>query len=379
MKKKTIVIGGGIAGLSAASFLAKSGFDVTLLEKNSHLGGRARKFSDSGFTFDMGPSWYWMPDVFEKFYNEFGHTASDFYNLKRLDPSYKVFWEDDSNDDIPASMIKIYELFEKHEPGSSIKLKEFLKDAEFKYNVGMNEFVYKPSLSLSEFIDFRIVKSAFKLHLFKPFSVYARKYFKNPKLLSLIEFPTLFLGAMPNRTPALYSLMNYADICLGTWYPEGGMHKIIEAFEKIAIEQGVQIEKNNNVEHFNFINKAIDSVKTKNKTYASDIVVSSADYHHTDQDLLGSKSNYTSSYWDKREMAPSSLLFYVGVNKKLKNIRHHNLFFDTDFETHASSIYDEAKWPKNPLFYGNFPSKTDADFSLVFLFMEKNKNCWGDF
>ena len=359
MKKKTIVIGGGIAGLSAASFLAKSGFDVTLLEKNDHLGGRARKFSDSGFTFDMGPSWYWMPDVFEKFYNEFGHTASDFYNLKRLDPSYKVFWEDDSSDDIPASINEIYELFEKHESGSSNKLKEFLKDAEFKYNVGMNEFVYKPSLSISEFIDLRIVKSAFKLHLFKPFSVYARKYFKNPKLLSLIEFPTLFLGAMPNRTPALYSLMNYADICLGTWYPEGGMNKIIEAFEKIAIEQGVQIEKNNNVEHFNFINKNIDSVKTKNKTYASDIVVSSADYHHTDQDLLGSKSNYTSSYWDKREMAPSSLLFYVGVNKKLKNIRHHNLFFDESFEKHSKEIYIDPKWPKAPLFYVCAPSITD--------------------
>ena len=359
MKKKTIVIGGGIAGLSSASFLAKSGFDVTLLEKNEHLGGRARKFSDSGFTFDMGPSWYWMPDVFEKFYNEFGHTSSDFYNLKRLDPSYKVFWEDNSSDDIPASIDEIYELFEKHEPGSSNKLKEFLKDAEYKYNVGMNEFVYKPSLSLSEFIDFRIVKSAFKLHLFKPFSVYARKYFKNPKLLSLIEFPTLFLGAMPNRTPALYSLMNYADICLGTWYPEGGMHKIIEAFEKIAIEQGVKIEKNNNVERFNFTNKTIDSVQTKHNVYKSDIVVSSADYNHTDQDLLETNSNYNSSYWDKREMAPSSLLFYVGVNKKLKNIRHHNLFFDESFETHAKEIYLDPKWPIAPLFYVCAPSITD--------------------
>ena len=359
MKKKTIVIGGGIAGLSSASFLAKSGFDVTLLEKNENLGGRARKFSAAGFTFDMGPSWYWMPDVFEKFYNQFGHTSSDFYNLKRLDPSYKVFWEDNSSDDIPASMDEIYELFEKHEPGSSNKLKEFLKDAEYKYNVGMNEFVYKPSLNLSEFIDFRIIKSAFKLHLFKPFSVYARKYFKNPKLLSLIEFPTLFLGAMPNRTPALYSLMNYADICLGTWYPEGGMHKIIEAFEKIAIEQGVKIMKNNNVENFNFTNKTIDSVRTSKQTFESDIVVSSADYHHTDQDLLASKSNYNSSYWDKREMAPSSLLFYVGVNKKLKNIRHHNLFFDESFETHSKEIYLDPKWPIAPLFYVCAPSLTD--------------------
>ena len=359
MKKKTVVIGGGIAGLSSASFLAKSGFDVTLLEKNEHLGGRARKFSDLGFTFDMGPSWYWMPDVFEKFYNQFGHTASDFYNLKRLDPSYKVFWEDNSSDDIPASIDEIYQLFEKHESGSSNKLKDFLNDAEYKYNVGMNEFVYKPSLSLSEFMDFRIVKSAFKLHLFKPFSAYARKYFKNPKLLSLIEFPTLFLGAMPNRTPALYSLMNYADICLGTWYPEGGMHKIIEAFEKIAIEQGVKIMKNNNVEKFNFTKKTIDSVRTSKQTFESDIVVSSADYHHTDQVLLGSKSNYNFSYWNKREMAPSSLLFYVGVNKKLKNIRHHNLFFDESFETHSKEIYLDPKWPIAPLFYVCAPSITD--------------------
>jgi phytoene desaturase len=359
MKKKIIVIGSGVAGLSAASFLAKEGHDVTVLEKNNSIGGRARKFESDGFMFDMGPSWYWMPDVFERFYQQFGHTTSDFYELRRLDPSYRVFWKDQSFNDVPANLDEFKAWFEQLEPGSSAKLDKFLADAAYKYEVGINDLVHKPSLSILEFADLRIATGAFKMHLFSSFSKYIRKYFKHPKILELLEFPVLFLGAMPKDTPALYSLMNYADIQLGTWYPMGGMHKIIEAFEKVAVEQGVKIEINQEVVGFEVQNGQVISAKTKSQSWAADVVISGADYEHTDQKLLAGNSNYTKSYWDSRLMAPSSLLFYLGVDKRVPNLLHHNLFFDEDFQQHAIEIYKNPSWPSKPLFYACVPSKTD--------------------
>ena len=360
MSKKIVILGAGIASLSAASFLAKKGYGVTILEKNSSIGGRARQFSAEGFTFDMGPSWYWMPDVFENFYQKFGYTTSDFYDLKRLDPSYSVYWPDHSKSEIPAGMTEIEHWFETLEPGSALKLKKFLKDAKYKYDVGMNDLVFKPSLGALEFADMRILKGLFNLHLTQSFSSYIRKYFTHPKIISLLEFPVLFLGAMPKDTPALYSLMNYADLSLGTWYPMGGMYKFIEAFEKIALEQGVIIKTNSEVLSFEYAgNKAIAAI-TATEKYEADIFISGADYQHTEASLLKDKANYDDSYWNSRTMAPSSLIFYVGLDKKVENLNHHNLFFDESLEAHGEEIYKNPRWPKAPLFYLSVPSLTDA-------------------
>jgi phytoene desaturase len=359
MTKKVHVIGSGISSLSTASFLAKAGYDVQIFEKNSSIGGRARQFETDGFVFDMGPSWYWMPDVFEKFYQQFGYTTADFYKLKRLDPSYRVYWPDHSYTNVPAQMQELETWFESLEPGSAKNLQAFLKDAAYKYKVGMEDLVYKPSLSLSEFIDSRVLGGLFKMHLFSSFSTFIRKYFKHPKILSLLEFPVLFLGAMPNETPALYSLMNYADIQLGTWYPMNGMHEFIKAFARIAQEQGVRIETSANVERIVIENgKAIGTI-VNGELHHADIVISGADYAHTDQKLLKDNANYSDSYWDNRTMAPSSLLFYVGINKKLENLEHHNLFFDESLEEHGKTIYKDPSWPEKPLFYMSVPSLTD--------------------
>lgn len=365
MSKKITVLGSGVSSLATASFLAKAGHDVTILEKNDSIGGRARQFEAEGFVFDMGPSWYWMPEVFEKFYNKFDHTASDFYDLVRLDPSYRVIWPDGTSTDIPANLQSFYDLFESIEAGSAEKLKKFLAEAAYKYDVGINDLVYKPSLKWSEFADMRILKGLFKMHLTSSFSGYIRKYFQNPKILSLLEFPILFLGAMPQKTPALYSLMNYADIELGTWYPMGGMYKIIEAFEKVALEQGVKIQRSQEVTGFEYANKLITHAITSTQKVASDYVVSGADYHHTDQKLINGHANYSEKYWDSRAMAPSSLLFYLGVDKKIDNLLHHNLFFDESFEEHAVEIYEQPAWPKAPLFYACCPSKTDPSVAPI--------------
>lgn len=358
---KVIVIGAGFAGLSAATHLAHKGYDVTVLDKNSVAGGRAQQFEHEGFVFDMGPSWYWMPDIFEQYFAFFGKKVSDYYNLIRLDPSYSVFFEDGDTMRLPAKMQDLEAMFERYEAGSSPKLRQFLAEAKYKYEVGIGEFVHKPSHSIMEFADLRVMKSLFRLQMFSSISKQIRGLFKSPKLVSLLEFPVLFLGAKPQNTPALYSLMNYADMSLGTWYPMGGMHEIVKAMVKLAEEKGVKILLNQEVKEIYVPNGSAKRVITQNAEYQADVVVSGADYHHTDQVLLPKgKRNYDEGYWDKRVMAPSSLLFYIGLDKKLTGLEHHNLFFDADFDKHAEEIYDNPQWPSRPLFYASLPSVTDS-------------------
>lgn len=361
MPHSVIVIGAGFAGLSAASSLAQKGYDVTVLEKHGMAGGRARYFDAEGFKFDMGPSWYWMPDVFETYFGQFGKTPADYYELQRLDPSYRVYFGENDYWDIPASMEEMEKMFEEAEPGSAGRLRKFLAEGSYKYEVGINDLVYKPGRSLLEFLDWRVIKGVFRLQLFQSFSKHVRQYFSHPRLLSLVEFPVLFLGAKPEDTPALYSLMNYADMQLGTWYPKGGMHEIVRGMVSLAGELGVRFVYDAEVKEITVSSqRAREVVLTDGRVFPADVVVGGADYHHVEQDLLPAESrNYSEEYWEKRTMAPSCLLYYVGVNKRLKNLLHHNLFFDTDFGQHAHEIYDKPQWPSSPLFYACVPSLTD--------------------
>lgn len=364
MATKVIVIGSGFAGLAAATSLADTGYQVTVIEKNQVLGGRARKFEAEGFMFDMGPSWYWMPDVFEAYFERFGKQVSDYYELIRLDPSYSVFFGKDDVMEVPADMEALVAMFEHYEAGSGEKLRQFLKEAKYKYEVGMSDFVHKPSLSVWEFADMRILQSLFKLQMFSSISSSIRKLFKHPQLIQLLEFPVLFLGATPQKTPALYSLMNYADMSLGTWYPKGGMHKIVEGMVQLAREKGVEFNTGEEVTQIYVPNGHASKVITTKGEYDADVVIGGADYHHIENDLLApNKRQYSEKYWSKRVMAPSSLLFYLGVNKKLNNLHHHNLFFDESFDQHAIEIYEEPQWPSKPLFYACIPSITDQSVS----------------
>lgn len=361
MAKKVIVIGAGFSGLSAACNLAAEGFDVTILEKNEQTGGRARQYQAQGFTFDMGPSWYWMPDVFEQFFARFGRKASDYYQLERLDPSYRVYFGPGDHLDVPAGMAELEAMFEQLEPGSTASLRKFLREAAYKYQVGMNEFVHKPGHGLLEFADWRVISSMFRIQMFTSLSKHVKSLFRNERLIKLLEFPVLFLGATPEKTPALYSLMNYADLALGTWYPQGGMYKIVEAMTRLAESLGVKIVLNTEVAHIRTEKGLSTGVVAQNgAVYPADAVVGSADYHHVESDLLDQQArNYSSAYWNSRVMAPSCLIFYVGVSKRLNRLLHHNLFFDEDFGRHAREIYETPQWPERPLFYVSAPSKTD--------------------
>ena len=363
--KKVIVIGAGFAGLSAASFLAKMGWEVTVIEKHDLPGGRARKFKAEGFTFDMGPSWYWMPDIFERYFNAFGKKVSDYYALKRLDPSYRVYFEKEGWD-IPANYKELQNLLESVEPDAAKALDAFMAEAKFKYDVGVGKLVHNPGLSLTEFLDMDLVKGVFKLDVFQSMKKHVAKFFKHPSIQSLMEFPVLFLGALPEKTPALYSLMNYADIKGGTWYPEFGMYSIVQGMHDLAISLGVQFNLGEEVTSIQVQSGkavAVHTLKTatgEKQQYTMDVIIGAGDYHHIETKLLApAYQSYTAAYWDSRVMAPSSLLFYVGLNKKLEGVLHHQLFFDTDFGLHGQEIYTDPKWPTRPLFYASVPSVTD--------------------
>jgi len=363
---KISIIGSGFSGLSAAAVLADKGHKVQVFEKNEHIGGRARTFHEKGYTFDMGPSWYWMPDVFEKFFHRFDKKIEDYIDLVQLDPGFQIIFSKENTMKIDANWDSICELFESFEKGSADQLNKFMKEAEFKYDFGINKMVYQPGLSLMELVKPEIVSNVFKLQMFTSYRKHVEQHFKNPYLRSLLEFPVLFLGTAPSQTPALYSLMTYSGIKQGTFYPMGGFGKVIDAFADVCKEKGVEFFNNENIEKINVENKMATSMTSNNRTINSDVIIGSADYHHIENSLLDENlRNYTPEYWEKRTFSPSSLIFYIGVNKKIDKLIHHNLFFDEDIEKHTNDIYDKPVWPNKPLFYACCPSKTDKSLAPI--------------
>lgn len=358
--KKISIIGAGFSGLYAACYLSKQGYEVDLYEKNESVGGRSRVFSAEGFTFDMGPSWYWMPELIDGLFEDLGEKRSDYFSLTRLDPSYKVFWKDSAPTDIPADKKELFELFDSFETNGGKKLAQFLEDAQEKYEIAVPDFLEKPGLKLNEVVNFTVIKKALKMDVFKSVDKDVSKRFSSDKAIGILNFPVLFLGEMPNRIPSLYTLMNYADMGLGTWYPSGGMGALANALKAIAEKNGATIHLNTPITEFLCEGDQITHLKSGEKEIPVEHVIAGADYNFVEQNLVPEKfRRYSKSYWDKRRLAPSCLIFYVGINKIIEGLEHHNLFFDEDINTHGKEIYDHPKWPEKPLFYACAPSKTD--------------------
>lgn len=358
MKKHIHIIGSGFSSLAASCYMSKMGYQVTVLEKNSTVGGRARQLIKDGYTFDIGPSWYWMPGVFERFFNDFGKKPSDYYQLEKLNPAYRVYFGKDDYLLIDGDLDRIYEMFEKEEPGSSKYLKRFMDSAGANYKTAIEDLVYKPGVSPLELVTPTTIARISQF--FSTVKKQVRKNIKSKKLIQILEFPVLFLGAKPSNTPAFYNFMNYADFGLGTWHPKGGMYSVVKGMKKLAEELGVDFKTNMNVEKIIVENNRVAGVKVNGEFIPTDLVLSGADYHHSETLLDHQYRQYSESYWQGKTFAPSSLLFYVGFDKKLQNINHHVLFFDTDFDVHAEEIYDNPKWPTEPLFYANFTSVSDS-------------------
>jgi phytoene desaturase len=355
--KKISIIGAGFSSLSAACYLAKQGHQVSVYEKNGTVGGRARQYVENGFTFDIGPTWYWMPDIFEKFFGDFGKKPADYYTLERLDPAYKVYFSKEDTFTIPGTTEAVLKVFETREKGAGQKLEKLLAGAGYNYDVAINDIVYRPGKSPLELVSPKTIRKA-GLFL-KSISQMAKTHFRDPGLQQIIEFPVLFLGAKPSDTPAFYNFMNYADLGLGTWYPGGGMYSVVRGMESLARDLGVEIHTDSPVEGIAVEGKSISGIRINGEMIRSDLVVSGADYHHTEQLLDPGYRAYSQRYWDRRTFAPSALLYFLGIDKKLEQVEHHTLFFDQPFDQHAASIYDQPAWPEAPLFYGSFPSLTD--------------------
>ncbi|WP_333878924.1 phytoene desaturase family protein [Flavobacterium sp.] len=359
MAKKINIIGSGFSSLSAACYLAKAGHEVTIYEKNQTIGGRARQLKRDGFTFDIGPTWYWMPDVFERFFADFNKKPADYYELIKLSPAYQVYFGVKEFVTIADNLPEIVKTFETVERGSGQKLERFIKEAQHNYDIAIKDLVYRPGVSPLELVTLETAKKVNQF--FGNISKDIRRKFSNPKLIQILEFPVLFLGAKPSDTPSFYSFMNFADFGLGTWHPKNGMYSVILAMEELAQSLGVTIKTNANIEKIIVENGKAKALVVNGETISSDIIVSGADYHHTETLLDKSYRAYSERYWERRVFAPSSLLFYVGFGKKIENVEHHSLFFDVDFDRHAEAIYDSPHWPEDPLFYASFPSKTDEN------------------
>jgi phytoene desaturase len=358
LKKRIAIIGSGFSALASASYLAKEGHQVTIYEKNDTVGGRARQYKKDGFTFDIGPTWYWMPDVFERFFNDFDKKPSDYYTLEKLSPAYKVVFSETESILIEDTLTKIYAAFEAEEKGSSKQLEKFITKAKSNYDIAIKDLVYRPGVSPLELITPETIKKIGAF--FSTISKDVRKQFNNEKLIQILEFPVLFLGAKPSNTPAFYSFMNYADFGLGTWHPKGGMYQVVLGMKTLAESLGVKINTNANVEEILVQNNSATGLVVNGDKITADIVLSGADYHHTETLLPLKLRQYSETYWSKKTFAPSALLFYIGFDTPIINVEHHTLFFDVDFEEHSKAIYDDPQWPENPLFYASFPSKTDS-------------------
>lgn len=355
-----VVIGGGFAGLSASALLARGGARVTLVEKNEQVGGRARVWESDGFRFDMGPSWYWMPNVFERFFGLFGRDVSEFYRLERLDPSYRIVFRPGDALDLPAGVDALVDLFEGMEPGAGSQLRRFLADAAYKYERGMGEFVHKPSLSITEFLDPRLAWALVRLQMLQSFRKHVQRHFTHPRLRQAVEFPVLFLGATPPKTPALYSMMNHADMAGGTWYPAGGMGSVVAGLRGLAEELGVTIRTGAEVERIEVAGRVTGGVRVAGERIEADVVLANADYHHVETRMLPPEARqYSDAWWRRRTLSPSSLLFYLGVEGRVDGLEHHTLFFDEPLDEHADAIYEHPRWPERPLFYVCAPSRTD--------------------
>lgn len=357
---RIVVIGAGFGGLAAAALLARDGFDVTVLERNGQPGGRAMLHREGGFSFDMGPSWYLLPDVFERFFARFGSVPTEHYGLTRLDPAYRVFFGDGAPTDVSADLEGNLALFESIESGAAEALRGYLARAEYQYRVAMERFVYRDYRGVRDILDRELLLHGTRLRLFGRMDRLVARAFRDDRLRKLLTYNLVFLGCSPSRAPALYALMAHADFNLGVWYPEGGMNGVARGLYRLAQRQGAKFVFDSPVTAIRLSGRRATAVDSPSGSYPADVVLANADYHHVEQALLpaGARS-YSARYWARRVVAPSACIVYLGLDRRVPALAHHNLLLQHGWDEHFRSIFDRPGWPARPALYVCRPSLTD--------------------
>ncbi|WP_254524608.1 phytoene desaturase family protein [Natrinema caseinilyticum] len=357
--ESVVVVGGGIGGLSTACYLADAGADVRVIEKNEQLGGRASRLERDGFRFDMGPSWYLMPDVFERFFADFDRTPSDYYELTHLDPHYRIFFKDGDQVDVTPDLERTKAVFEAYEPGAGETLERYLETSKENYEVGMEHFVYEDRPRLRDYLDLDVARQARGLSLLGSMQDHVEEYFDHPKLQQIMQYTLVFLGGSPTNTPALYNLMSHVDFNLGVWYPDGGIGTVVDSVAELGDELGVEYDTDRPATAIKGRAGGF-KVETPDGALRPDLVVSNADYAHTEQELLPpERRGYDADYWEKRTYAPSAFLLYLGVEGDVDELAHHTLVLPTEWDQHFDRIFETPQWPENPAYYVCVPSETD--------------------
>lgn len=362
MKKHAVIIGSGFGGLGSACLLAKAGYRVTVLEKNEQPGGRASVFSEQEYTFDMGPSWYLMPDVFEHFFQLMGETVEDHLVLKKLSPSYRIFYKDeDRTIDIFSDLEKDIPTFEALEPGSGSRLREYLKRAAYQYEVAKKRFLFKNYDSILDFLNWETAIEGSRLSVFSNMDRYVRKFFTTPAVQKIMQYTLVFLGSSPYNTPALYNIMSHIDFSMGVFYPQGGIYELVKAFVRIAEKHGAVIRTHADVARILVEKGTATGVElVGGERIDADLVISNADMAFTDLHLLPEGSRVKDErYWNSRTLSPSAFIMYLGINGRVPELTHHNLVFSSDWKKNFSQIFDSPQWPDDPSLYICAPSVTD--------------------
>lgn len=364
MPKSTVVVGAGVSGLATAALLAKSGRKVTVLEKNPTIGGRARVLRRNGYTFDMGPSWYMMPDEFETYFRLFGKSVSDFYDLVKLRTHYKVFFPGGRSYVITEDLDANVDLFERTEQGAGRALRRFVETSRRIYERAMAELVRLDYESLAPLLKPRVLKDLLSFRLTETYHHHVSRHFRHPDLQKIMEFMTVFLGGSPYNTPAFYNLVAHVDFNLGSWYPQGGMHEVPKALASLCHAYGADILTETEVHRCEVRQGRAVALETDRGTFTADEFVMSADYEFCETDLLDRRwQSYPQPWWDRRVLAPSCFLMYIGLEGKIGRLEHHNLYFDDSWERHFADVYDLSRWPDTPSYYIHVPSKTDPSMA----------------
>lgn len=372
-QKKVIVIGAGYGGMAIANLLGKAGYSVVVLEKNDEPGGRIAVIKKDGYVFDIGPSWYLMPEVFEQYYSLFDASANERLELIRFTPGYKVFFDDKPEVFIQGDVGKDKAVFEAIEPGAGKKLEDYVRRSSIAYHLAVKQFLYNNFSSPKDLVSWQVIKNA---HRMIPLALgnldrYVSRYFKDQRLKQLLEYHMVFLGSSPFQAPAIYTLMSHLDFISGVYYPKRGMLSLVDDMKALGTEYDITYRCATSVKRIVTNDGLSTGVELENgEIIDADIVVSNADLYHTETKLLDETArSFGESYWKKRQPGPGALLVSLGIKGVLPELVHHNLYFVDDWRGNFKAIYEDQSVPSAPSMYVCNPTKTDP-----FLAPDGNEN-----